>query len=149
MKRPRRREYGKFTAQIEDIVKTVDGGFLAVMRASIYDVVDDAQTPTGKGGRMRVDTGFLRASGQASLTGMPTGPDRGDPNGKYEFQEASITASLQNMQLGNTFFFGWTAAYARYREVYDGFLQGALMHWDRIVTFHTDTVRYRIGSRLE
>ena len=33
---------------------------LAVSRAAIQDVINEAQTPVAKGGKMPVDTGFLR-----------------------------------------------------------------------------------------
>ena len=35
---------------------------LAVVRDSISTTVETAQTPVKKGGKMRVDTGFLRSS---------------------------------------------------------------------------------------
>ena len=95
---------------------------------------------------MRVDTGFLRASGQASLNGMPSGPSRGErkePN-SYSYNSNDIQVRLGEMQLGSVFYFGWTAAYARYRELYDGFLEGAVQHWQSIVAFNTDTIRQRI-----
>lgn len=95
---------------------------------------------------MRVDTGFLRASGQASLNGMPSGPSRGErkePN-SYPYNENNVEVRLGELKLGAVFYFGWTANYARYRELFDGFLEGALMHWARIVAINTDTIRQRI-----
>jgi len=142
----RQRSYGSLTADIEDFVKTSEERMLAIMRQSIQDVADNAQQPVAKGGRMRVDTGFLRASGTGSLSGMPTGPGRGEskqPN-SYSYNETSVTGTLAKMKFGDTFYFGWTANYARYRELYDGFLEGALQHWARIVAINTDTLRQRI-----
>lgn len=144
-----RRSYnsGRLVADIEDIVRVSEKRMIALMRQSLSDVIDNAQTAVAKGGRMRVDTGFLRASGQPSLTGMPQGPSRGERKepGSYPYDEGSrVTAVLGEMKFGATFFFGWTAAYARYREVYDGFLEGALQHWGRIVAFNTDEIRRRI-----
>ena len=144
-----RRSYngGRFTSDVEDIVAVSEKRMIALMRQSISDVIDNAQTPVGKGGRMRVDTGFLRASGQPSLNGMPQGPSRGErtePN-SYSYDEGNnVTVKLGDLQIGGVFYFGWTAAYARYRELYDGFLEGALQHWGRIVAFNTDTIRQRI-----
>lgn len=142
-----RRAYGSFTADIEDIIAVSEKRMIAVMRQSLQDVVDNAQLPTGKGGRMRVDTGFLRASGQASLTGMPQGPIRGDPTQKYPVDENNQqcrTVVFGEMKFGSIFFFGWTANYAQYREIYDGFLEGALQHWGAIVAINTDTLRQRL-----
>ena len=142
-----RREYPTtVVSDLEDFVTVSEKRMIALARQSIQDVIDNAQTAVAKGGRMRVDTGFLRASGQASLNGMPTGPTRGEltePN-SYSYDGSTVEVSLGNLQLGATFYFGWTAAYAAIREVYDGFLDGALQHWPRIVTFNTDTIRQRI-----
>lgn len=142
----RQRAYGHLTADIEDFVATSEKRMIALMRESIQDVVLNAQTPVGKGGRMRVDTGFLRASGQASLTGMPTGPTRGELTapGSYGYNENTVTVKLGDLKIGQTFHFGWTAEYAKYRELYDGFLEGALQNWARIVAFNTDSIRQRI-----
>lgn len=143
----RHRVYNTLVADLEDIVTVSEKRMIALMRQSLQDVIDNAQQAAGKGGRMRVDTGFLRASGQASLTGMPTGPARGDKDakpGQYKYDGENVIAVLGKLKLGSVFYFGWTANYAQYREVYDGFLEGALQHWQRIVAFNTDTIRNRI-----
>lgn len=151
----RRRNYSNLAADIEDFVEVCDKRMVALMRQSLSDVIDNAQLAAGKGGRMRVNTGFLRASGQASLTGMPTGPIRGEltePGAYRSVDKYSDTVKVAlligehsgGMKLGDTFYFGWTAAYAQYRELFDGFLEGALQHWHRIVAFNTDTIRERI-----
>lgn len=137
-----------FAADIEGIADLVDQRLIAVARSSFSDVVDIAQTPVAKGGRMRVDTGFLRASGQMSLTGMPQGPVRGDDDAtrhQYDNGSAPVDVSiLFKAKLGAVFHFGWTAAYAGYREIYDGFLEGALQHWGTIFAYHVDQARERI-----
>lgn len=149
-RRYRQRAYSSASAQLEDIIAATEKRMIAVVRLSLQDVINEAQQSVYKGGRMRVDTGFLRASGQASLTGMPSGPTRGEKKepGAYDKGDDAISAtvqtSLQNLEIGNTFYFGWTAEYARYREVFDGFLEGALRHWGRIVAFNTDIVKSRI-----
>jgi hypothetical protein len=136
-----------FEAQVDDIVKATDKRMTALMRESIQDVIEIAQTPTAKGGKMRVDTGFLRASGQPSLNGMPSGPSRGEPDKNYDYDEgSSVQLTLAQMKLGAVFHFGWTAAYARYREAYDGFLESAAMQWQSIVTKNCEKIRERIKS---
>lgn len=142
----RERSYGSLTADIEDFVAVSEKRMLAIMRQSIQDTVDNAQVPVAKGGRMRVDTGFLRASGSGSLVGMPTGPGRGEltaPN-SYSYDGEPLVGVLGKMKFGDTFHFGWVANYARYRELYDGFLEAALRNWARIVAINTDTLRQRI-----
>lgn len=143
----RSRVYNSLVTDLEDIVMVSEKRMIALMRQSLQDVIDNAQQPAAKGGRMRVDTGFLRASGQASLTGMPTGPARGDPNakpGQYGWNGDAVVAAIGKLKMGAVLYFGWTANYAQYREIYDGFLEGALQHWQRIVTFNTDIIRERI-----
>ena len=140
----RQRAYGDLTIQVEDFVRVSEARMLAVMRQSIQDAIDNAQVPVAKGGRMRVDTGFLRASGAASLAGMPTGPGRGDRNGNYTYNGEALIGILAKMKFGDTLYWGWVANYARYRELYDGFLEASLRNWQRIVAINTDTLRQRI-----
>lgn len=144
----RQRSYSSFAADVEDWVKETDQRLEAVVRASLNDVIENAQTPVARGGKMRVDTGFLRASGRANIGGWPTGPDvrpaNAAPN-SYTYDGDAIVAVLAKMMVGDTFFFGWTANYAQYRELYDGFLEAALQNWARIVAFNTDTLAKRLG----
>jgi hypothetical protein len=149
----RQRAYKTLAADIEDFVAVSDKRMTALMRQSISDVIDNAQQAKAKGGRMRVDTGFLRASGQVSLNAMPSGPSRPSQNfddegntikDTFTYNDKNVTVTLGKAKLGAIIFFGWTANYAKYRELYDGFLEGALQHWSRIVAFNTDTIRQRI-----
>jgi hypothetical protein len=124
-----------FKAQVDAIVKKDVAKMDAVVKGSLQDLITEAQTPTGKGGNMRVDTGFLRASGQASLSGMPSGPTRGeskDPD-SYQPSEANKAAAISGLKPGGTLWFGWSAVYAAAREFKDGFLAGALQNWQKIV----------------
>lgn len=121
--------------QIDTIVIKTEARMLAVMRQSIANVVEDAQTPVAKGGRMRVKTGFLRASGLASLNAAPSGPRVGDKKKTYAWEGESVNTVLAKMKIGDAFYFGWTAGYAKYREVFDGFLESAIQKWQN----HVDT----------
>lgn len=137
---------GKFTAQVDAIVAKTEKRMTALARESIQRTIDDAQTPVGKGGRMRVDTGFLRASGQPSYNGMPSGPSRGDktePN-SYTADDGAVTVALAKLELGAIFYFGWTANYAKYREAFDGFLGVAVQKWPDTVAKVTEEIKARI-----
>lgn len=127
---------GKFTASVADWVNRSEKGLLAVRNESVKRVIQDAQLSDDKGGRMRVDTGFLRSSGQLSLSGFPSGPVRGDtdaaPN-QYDFNVSPVVLILAGASLDNTLYFGWTAEYAAYREFHDGFLRLAVQKWPNIV----------------
>jgi len=129
-----------FHLQVKAWVDATEEQMLAVARNSIQAVVEDAQlegpskkNPAGKGGRMRVDTGFLRSSGVAALNAVPRGPTRGEKDKTYTWDGQALLTVLMKMKLGDTFYFGWTAHYARYREVFDGFVIGATGKWQQIV----------------
>lgn len=124
----------KFSVSIEKFADKAQARTLAVAQMSIQNVIDDAQQPVAKGGRMRVDTGFLRASGSASLSGMPSGPVRGNAKDFYSPDGQSVTLTLAQFKLGMTFWFGWTANYARAREAKDAFLRLAAQKWPQFVS---------------
>lgn len=132
-----------FSAQVDDFIAKSQKNTLRLVQSSVQDVVNDAQTPVTKGGRMRVKTGFLRASGQGSLNGMPTGPSRGELTADDSYQyDASITSlKINEMTVGSTFHFGWVAHYAKYREVHDGFLETASQNWPQIVAKNAEEIK--------
>jgi hypothetical protein len=138
-----------FATQIDQIVVNTEQRLLNVMTSAIDALVKEAQTPIDDGGKMRVDTGFLRNSGIASLNAPPVGQTVGrrrlpgetsKPLPDYVWDAAPIEVVLNRMKIGDTFYFGWTARYARYREVFDGFLESAIMNWqnhvDKEVAYH-------------
>lgn len=138
-------------ADIEAFVRETDARLLGLVRASIYDVVQDAQTTTDNGGRMRYDTGFLSWSGRAALEGWPTGPDERPSDaakGQYTWNGEAVGSTLASLQLGDTFFYGWTANYAEIRELHDGFLEAAVQNWKTYVTANTERLRKQVNVNL-
>lgn len=124
-----------FSADVDRIVADTEKRMLLVMKQSLLNAINEMQTSTAKGGRMRVDTGFLRASGQASLNGMPSGPSvkpRDAVPGEFPENKQAETV-IGQMEFGSILYWGWTANYAKYREAYDGFLHGTIQNWQRIV----------------
>jgi hypothetical protein len=97
---------GSFTADLQRFGSKVQRRALDVARESIQDVIDDAQTPKAKGGRMPVDTGFLRNSLASGLNGS-----FGPPN------ENSYTLTIGELDLGDVARFAWTAEYAIFQEL--------------------------------
>ena len=99
-----------------------------VAKQSFQDVLEIAQTPVAQGGRMRVDTGFLRNSLASALNGstMLTGAD-------------SYILAVGAFELGDVIEAGWTASYARPREYGargqppDFFMRNAAQQWQDIV----------------
>lgn len=136
----------KFSAQVDDIVAMYDKRLTAVARQSTQQLVNEANTPKAKGGKMPVVFGFLRASGQMSLTGMPSGPTRPEKDQKYEYTDATVITSLASLKIGGSIFYGWTAVYARVQNVYNGFLDSAVQNWPRIVDGVVEEVKRRIAK---
>lgn len=150
----------KFRAQVHRIIRRNRALLTMVAQESVQRLIHRAQTPKAKGGKMPLDTGFLRASGRMSLTGMPTGPVRGvevkgaAPKGrskaaKAEREERQVysspdTVSISGFKLGTSIFFGWTAIYARRQNLYNGFLDSAIRNWQKIVDGVIRDLRDRI-----
>lgn len=137
-----------FVAQVSSIVLKNKELCDMLARESIQALTDEANKPKSKGGNMPVDTGFLRASGQISLSGMPSGPVRGRDRKDGEtgelYRAPEAYAVLSGVVAGMTVFFGWTAVYARKQNLYNGFLDKAIMNWQKIVNA---TVR-KIAKRV-
>ncbi len=133
-----------FTKQLDTIILDTKEKMLAMMRQSLQETVEMMQIPLSRGGRMRIDTGFLRSSGAANLGGLPIGPSENPEKLPHVWNGGNLELTLANMQIGDSFYWGWTARYAKYRETYDGFMEAALQNWQKTV----DSVITRIKSRL-
>lgn len=146
----RNRAYKGLAADVDEWVQESEARMLAVARESIQDLVNEMQRPREKGGRMPVDTGFLRNTGAANIGSMPTGEsDKPDDakRGQYRWKGDRLVAVLAQLKLGDTIYFGWTAHYARYQELYNGFMEGPLQHWGRIVAFNVDKLKRKKVSK--
>lgn len=131
----------KFVKDIDRIVADTEAKMLDVARFSIAALIEDVQKTRAEGGRMRVDTGFLRWSALGSLNKIPSGQSEprkrnvGELGVFSEYRKfgQEINPLLAKMKIGDIFYFGWTAKYARYREVYDGFLDVGVQKWSQFV----------------
>lgn len=145
----------RFDRQVADFARKVEANFIAIAQESVQETVRLAQRVEEQGGSMRVDTGFLRASIQASLRGMPNGPSQneGAHGGKRKYtggqqvagEPVFVTLLKWNPHHDQALHVGWTANYARVREAKDGFLQTAVQLWDQTVYVSTRKVRNRLG----
>lgn len=126
---------GKFSATVSAWADNAEKRTLAVFRQSVQDTMHEANLPVGQGGKMRVDTGFLKGSIQASSEGMPSGPTKGAKDKSYQGQTAGepVELVILKAQLGDKIWVGWTANYASVREYYDGFMRSAAQNWQRTV----------------
>ena len=134
---------GSFSNQVGQWNNKAKKSYRATARTAVQSTVSLAQRVRESGGRMRVKTGFLRASIQGSIGHMPSGPTRGETSSKVtEYfpvgtqaagEDISITLLKWDPLTGDSIYVGWTANYARPREYYDGFLRGAVEVWDNTV----------------
>ena len=129
----------------------VEARAIEVLRQAAHDTIETAQVPVRKGGRMRVNTGFLRKSGAASINSLPAGPTRGDPKalpGSYDNGDGDISGlveALARLKIGDTLYFGWTAEYARAREATDMFMENAVARWQQFVKAAADRMVSKRG----
>lgn len=139
-----------FAQQVAAFADKYDKRLRASARYAVQETVEMAQKPLRAGGRMRIDTGFLRASIQAAIGYMPAGPvvnelEQNYPDGtQVAGDPVSVTLLKWTPFDGQHLFIGWTANYARYREYEDGFLRGATEQWDATVKAAVKRVKREI-----
>lgn len=131
---------GRFTAQVDKQIANARAKMLAVRNESVQRTIEIAQTPVSMGGRLRVDTGFLRASFVASVgAGNFALTDKPDGEGRYSFDMGQVSLVILGAELTDTITGVWTASYARPREygargqAGDRFVGLAAQQWPRTV----------------
>lgn len=119
----------------------------AVIKDAAQEMAIDANTPVGKGGRMRVDTGFLRNSIAASLNSLPSGQNvKPDGYSKQEWSPSEVVTTINRMSIGDKLFIGWAAEYAQYRENQDFFARTAAQNWPQYVQNAVYNMRLRFNA---
>lgn len=108
---------GSFSATVSQWVRETKARQTAVFRESAQRTVDVAQTPVSQGGRMRVDTGFLRASLQAVI-GDGNFTLRAKPDGaaSFAYDAGAVSLVIAKATIIDPITVGYTANYARPRE---------------------------------
>lgn len=129
-----------FSAQVDAWIAKSERLSMAVLQQATQAVINDANTPVAKGGRMRVDTGFLRNSLKAKIGSMPSGTATAG-----NWSDSEVVLTLTRLQPGQVFYAGWLAGYARPREHYDGFLRMATQKWQEQVDAAARQLRQRAG----
>lgn len=125
-----------FTAQIKAFADKSKEKIEAVVKQSAQEVFSIAQMPKAAGGRMPVDTGFLRNSLIATLNGSAVGGGAD-----------AYTLAIAGAELGDTIFAGWTANYARFMEYGTSkasgnfYMLNAAQQWQAIVARNAELVR--------
>ncbi|HEL5053342.1 TPA: hypothetical protein UOA92_001116 [Stenotrophomonas maltophilia] len=138
----------KFGSQVRAFAEKAKAMQGVIFRESATKLMEEANTPEAQGGKMPVDTGFLRNSAAASVEGMPS--------------DGAQTPELvfATMELGQAVWAGWTAKYAMrmehgfqgedslgrtYAQAGKGFARAAAQRWDFIVAEVTADVKGRMG----
>ena len=118
---------------------------LAIFRQSVQELAERSNVPIAQGGKMPVDTDFLRASQGASRVGLPYGPTKGQKDMVYQTPfSGPIALVTAQAVLGDTIWVGWTAEYAIYMEARYGFMRSEAQNWTYTVERITAEVRTRI-----
>lgn len=104
----------KFSATVDAWVRKSKQKTEAVFKTAVQSTIDDMQTPVGAGGNMPVDTGFLRASIQASLN-APVLRQMPNPGGAAGFA-TDTSLVIAGAELGDTIYATYGANYAVYQE---------------------------------
>jgi hypothetical protein len=137
---------GKFSAAVGAWVLASEQRMAAVMKESVQRLVTQIQNPIGHGGWMPVDTGFLRASFQLSLDGVPTGVTE-NTGAPVAYDASATTRVLLKWSVGQTIYGGWTANYAVYMEAYYAFARRGMQNWANIVRTVAIEARERANGR--
>ncbi|MCG8447862.1 MAG: HK97 gp10 family phage protein [Hyphomicrobiales bacterium] len=138
-----------FSAQVGDWVQKSERRMEAVFKESTQRVIEEAQKTRKEGGRMRVDTGFLRASLMASTAAMPllragARPAPNTPDNSVLYESDQVALVIAGAGVGDTIYAGYTAEYAAARESKDAFVTSAALKWQQIVNQVVAETRGRV-----
>lgn len=142
-----------FGAKVTAWVRKTKARQEAVFRTSVERFVEAMQTPVGRGGNMPVDTGFLRSSLVANLSGdIPLKRERPSDEASYSPSTGEVVLVIENATLKDTITLAYTASYARFAE-YGArgragrrFMTLAAQRWNEIVN---QTCREAYAGRLD
>lgn len=121
-----------------------------VVISSTQDVVEEMVLPVAKGGKMRVKTGFLRASLVASTSYFPLiredyRPPADAPDNSFDADLGPVALIIAGAKPDDTVNIGFTASYALPREFRDGFVRLAAQNWDAIVAKNAQAAEKILG----
>lgn len=144
---------GSFEAQVGAWVAATKQRVVAVRNESAQRIVEIAQRPIAAGGRMRVDTGFLRASALATTSSALPGPIfKPDGDVRHSYDSGQIALTIAGADLEDVITIVWTANYARPRnygsrgQPGDHFRDLAAQQWTNIVSQVAAEAQSRAGA---
>lgn len=131
-----------FTASMKDWKIKTEKAIELVVKASAQDISNEMVLSVNEGGRMRVDTGFLRNSLVGSTDAMPRidpGANPSDDAEKNSYPNPDVSMVILGADISRPIYLGFTAAYAVHREYGhngvppDAFVRMASLKWAKIV----------------
>lgn len=143
-----------FATQVEDWVRNSEALLEGVFHEASQRVAEIMTTPRGHGGNLPVDTGYLRATIQASnVAPPPINPgSKGNAGEKYAFNSGPINLVINNTKLGGTVFICATANYSQFVEFGTSkqpaalFVTQAAQQWPQIVAQVQAELKGKMGG---
>jgi len=145
-----------FSATVDAWVRETKARQTAVFRESAQRITEEILTPVAKGGHMRVETGFMRASLSASLEGaLPQLADRPEAAVKatqetgapsVTFDDSAVGLVISNAEIGDTITFAFAASYARHVENKFAMVRLAAQRWPQVVAEVAKEAKGRAGG---
>lgn len=123
-----------FQSTISKWVQDNERALEAVAKEAIQELAIEADKPRAKGGRMPVDTSFLRNSMAAARNSIPSGPSAPtDGFSATDHDMTPVTLVINQIKLGDRFVVGFTANYAQFMENKYFFVRHAAQNWQQHV----------------
>mgnify|MGYP007087006928 CR=1 FL=1 len=113
----------KFSDTISKWTQRMNVAMEAVAKESAQELAEEVSKPIAKGGRIPVDTGFLRNSMAAALNSIPSG----ESSDSFDMQP--VTLVINKLKAGDRLVLGFTANYARVMEYRYFFVRSAAQNW--------------------
>lgn len=124
----------RFYDQVNDWVRMAENRMETTLKESAQDLTEQVQKPRAKGGRLPIDTGFLRNSLTGTIGGVPSGQGQPPPGYTQQQWNASpITLVINQVKLGDRLVLGYLAEYAPEMEARYAFTRSAAQNWNQIV----------------
>lgn len=144
---------GSFEAQVSAWVAATKQRTVAVRNESAQRIIEIAQRPMAAGGRMRVDTSFLRASLLATTSNALPGPTfKPDGDVRFSYDAGQVALTIAGADLDDVITAVWTANYARPRnygsrgQPGDHFRDLAAQQWTNVVAQVAAEAQSRAGA---
>jgi len=146
---------GSFSGAVGAWVSASKQRVLAVRNEAAQRIVEEMQTPGpsvanpggGQGGRLPIQTGFLRASLLAiNGTALPSVRLNPNPDARYTYDEGQVGLVIADAAISDTLSFIYTANYSKYMEEKYAFVRLAAQNWGNIVATVAREAQARAGQ---